>query len=302
MPIYIVEGGIGHALNSTFALRAASEIGREKAIVLSVWPEVFEHNPDVKIAYHISKDVDAISDLYRQYHGRYIIYKDNIYSERFHLRYPTLHLKHLIAMKWKLPGILGFKDLYFYPTQTELESVKAIYDEAIKPYGESIFGIYQPEGSGIGGNPAAPLKGIPVSLSEGILDGLPENVFLFHIRLPKENPIKHKKLISIELKSIRELVIFARYCSFGIGCESVMNHIMAGLYHKRFITLFGRSNPFTYAHHETVILREDSSCPYIGCEMPFYPVERICNRAVCMDAITPSSVLEKLDQVLTELG
>jgi hypothetical protein len=112
------------------------------------------------------------------------------------------------------------------------------------------------------------------------------------MKLPGENPINHPRVAQLQGLSAREVITFARFCHFGFGCESLGNHIMAGIYDRPFVTFMGRSNPGSYMHPKTVVVSEPGSCAYHRCEMPFYSVQKICDRPVCMDAIPHQKAIE----------
>jgi ADP-heptose:LPS heptosyltransferase len=94
---------------------------------------------------------------------------------------------------------------------------------------------------------------------------------------------------------------FLTSLAFANWLESVANHIVAGLYRKPFICLMGRSNARTYMHDSTIVISEPGSCATFACEMPFYTVERICDRAACMDAIDPQKVITAVNKVISQL-
>lgn len=306
--LYILDGGIGHNLNATLALRVSRIVRGSPASVVTSWPELFQGNPDVKHIFSF-RDVEALHDFMTEHHGRITMHKDNIYTDRRHLAEKHTALRYLICETYGLR--LPYKEedrLYFYPTEAELKNAQEFYNELVEYYttvhgirrDELRFGVIQPEGSGIGGNPAAALKAIPVRTTKEIIAKSPENVIWLHLKTKGENPIEHDRVYPITLP-IREFVTFLRFADFGVGCESVANHIIAGLYRKPFICLMGRSNARTYMHESTIVISEPGSCATFACEMPFYTVERICERAVCMDAIDPQKVVIALNKVISQL-
>lgn len=306
--IYIIDGGIGHNLNATLALRVSKIVRGSPASVVTSWPEIFEGNPDVKHIFGF-KDVQLLHDFMIEHHGRITMHKDNIYTDRRHLAEKHTPLRHLICETYGLR--LPYKEedrLYFYPTDAEIKDAQRFYDELVDyycttqaiPRGEIRFAVIQPEGSGIGGNPAASLKAIPVRTTKEIIANSPENVIWLHLKTKGENPIEHERVYPLTVP-IRQFVTFLRHVDFGVGCESVANHIVAGLYQKPFICLMGRSNARTYMHETTSVISEPGSCATFACEMPFYTVERICDRAKCMDAIDPQKVVTAISRVVSQL-
>lgn len=307
--IYLIDGGIGHALNSTLALSISKRKCGSSAIILASWPDVFLHNPDVKQIYNIMKQPAEIAELLINVGQNYFMHKDNIYSDRRHLAEKNTPLRHLICKAYELRLPYREEDrLYFYPTETEIKDARRLYDELVDyycttqaiPRKDIRFAVIQPEGSGIGSNPAAALKAIPVRTTKEIIAKSPENVIWLHLKTKGENPIEHERIYPLTLP-VRQFVTFLRHVDFGIGCESVANHIVAGLYRKPFICLMGRSNARTYMHDSTIVISEPGSCATFACEMPFYTVERICDRVKCMDAIDPQKVLAALDRVISQL-
>lgn len=304
--VFQIEGGIGHHFNMSLVFRKFKEQNPKTHLtVYCPWIETLRGNPYIDNLYQIN-DPQTVTNTFKNYGGekKFIYHNPNIYRERLHIR-SDKHLKQLLCDLCGIEGAEQKDKLDYYPTDEELERAKQFKEDVCE--NEKLLGIVQCEGTGIKDprmpinetNILATLKKIPSRTINEVLDKTKTQITWVQIRLEWEEPLwSEYELVNFDQRKIFAL---AAVCDLGIGTDSMMQHIISGVYDKPFIMMHGRSKFATYGHSAAISIGESSSCPYYPCEFPFLTVGRICHNLDCMTAIKSHKVLTATRHTIKKL-
>lgn len=237
-----IDGGIGRVICATGAIRRASS--EEKVIVITPWPEVFEHNPYVFKTYKDGTTQYLFDDVIK--HGDFQCpepyFSRLYYNQQQHLSESFDHILNPELDREKpKPEI--------FLTQVELAFGTDVVSKILATSGKRSAIAYQPFGSGAvmtnNGFISDPsFRSLTDRFNRRILSDCTDSVFinLSHI------PISHPNCWQQQF-NLRQLFSVSAACNAVVSIDSLLSHVGVAL-EKRGVLILGATYPINVGYDE----------------------------------------------------
>jgi hypothetical protein len=233
--IFTIHGGAGKSILATAVIHALKRSRPDtEIIVLSAYPDIWKHNPDIKVALNPEQSPTIYRDYIKDQDVE-LMNHDPYHTEDFIYR-----RKHLAEIWANLVGLKNIAtEPYLYISETEKEAVQR------KLPNKKIFLIQTNGGSTLQRFPISWARDFPHPIAEKIAERMiKEGYAVIHLRRPEQPTLKNAQWVNLTL---REMLVAISLSDKRLFIDSVGAHAAAAFKLPSVVTWIANS-PVVFGH------------------------------------------------------
>jgi len=247
--IFHIDGGIGKNVIATAVVKSlVSAYPDRKLIVVTAWPEVFLHNPNVYRVYKFGFLPYFYDDYIRDKNTK--VFRTEPYHTE-DILYKRKHLSEIWCDLFGIPCVTKKPDLY--PTQRELMFI----ERQVNKEGPILL-VQSCGGAESQQHPYSWSRDLPPAFAQEVVDAVKGNFNkVLHVR--RDNQPALNSTIQVT-DTVRNLLLYVPFADKILGIDSLIQHAAAA-YDKEAVVGWIANSPVVFGHevHKNILPTETKS-------------------------------------------